>query len=253
VTTDRQIQILQYLNRHESVDIAALSDILQISASTVRREVAAMEESGLLVREHGSVRLPIPIRYELPFEARAAATVTAKRKIAARAAELVQPRQVIGMSGGTTVTELARQLRAHEEITVVTTAVNVAIELQGTPGKRVMVTGGILDQTSYELVGDLVTQALRTVHLDVVFQGVSGINADFGFSVADEPAAVVARALRDSADRVIVLADHTKLGQRSFVRAYGLAAAHTLITDDGITPAQRAELEAIGVRVLVAD
>lgn len=252
MTTDRQIQILQYLNRHESVDIAALSDILQISASTVRREVAAMEESGLLVREHGSVRLPIPIRYELSFEERAAATVEAKRKIAALAAELVQPRQVIGMSGGTTITELARQLRAHEEITVVTTAVNVAIELQGTPGKRVMVTGGILDQTSYELVGDLVTQALRTVHLDVVFQGVSGINADFGFSVADEPAAVVARALRDSTDRVIVLADHTKLGQRSFVRAYDLAAAHTLITDDGITAAQRAELEAIGVTVLVA-
>jgi DeoR family transcriptional regulator of aga operon len=252
MTTDRQIQILQYLSRHKSAEVAQLSDILQISASTVRREVAIMEESGLLIRDHGSVRLPIPIRYELPFEARAAATVEAKRKIAAMAAGLVQPGQVIGMSGGTTVTELARHLRAHEDITVVTNAVNVSIELQGTPGKRVMVTGGILDQTSYELVGDLVTQALRNVHLDFVFQGVSGINPDFGFSVADEPAAVVARALRDAADRLIVLADHTKLDQRSFVRAYGLAAADTLITDDGITAAQKSALEEVGLTVLVA-
>ena len=251
--TDRQIQILQYLSRHESVDVAQLSSILQISASTVRREVATLEEGGLLQREHGSVRLPIPIRYELPFEERAAATVDAKRKIAALAAGLVKPQQVIGLSGGTTVTELARQLRAHEEVTVVTNAVNVSIELQGTPGKRVMVTGGILDQTSYELVGALVTQALRTVHLDVVFQGVSGINLDFGFSVADEPAAVVARALRDAADQVVVLADHTKLGQRSFVQAYALSAAHTLITDDGITAEQRAALEEAGLKVLVAE
>jgi DeoR family transcriptional regulator of aga operon len=250
--TDRQIQILQYLSRHNSVDVTELSNLLRISASTVRREVAAMEASGLLVRQHGSVRLPIPIRYELPFEERAASQLEAKRKIAAFAAGLVQPGQVIGMSGGTTVTELARQLRAHEDITVVTNAVNVAIELQGTPGKRVMVTGGILDQTSYELVGDLVTQALRSVHLDVVFQSVSGINPDFGFSVADEPTAVVARALRHATERIIVLADHTKLGQRSFVRAYGLTTAQALITDDGIRVDQRATLEERGLPVLVA-
>lgn len=211
-----------------------------------------MEAGGLIEREHGLVRLPLPIRYELPFEQRAARQIEAKRKIAALAKTMVGSGQVVGLSGGTTVTELARQLRVLDDITAVTNAVNVSLELQGTPGKRVMVTGGILDQTSYELVGDLVVQALRSIHLDVVFQGVSGINLDFGFSVADEPAAVVARALRKAADRVVVLADHSKVGQRSFVRAYPLTAADMLVTDDGIAAEEQALLEEIGLPVLVA-
>ena len=253
MTTDRQIQILQYLTKFESREVSQLSELLQVSASTVRRELTIMEKSGLLEREHGLARLPAPIRYELPFEKRAAQQVEAKRKIAATASNLVKPGQVVGLSGGTTSTELARHLRTIENITIVTNALNIALELQRQLRKRVVVIGGIMNQDSYDLVGDLAVQGLRNIHLDIAFQGVSGIDLKFGFSVADEPDAVVARALMDATDQMVVMADHTKIGKAVFARFCPLTEIDLLITDDGIDVSQRADIENTGLQVLVAD
>lgn len=252
MTTERQMSILQHLTRHNSLEVAQLSKLLAVSPSTIRRELKAMEESGLLVRTHGMARLPTPIHYEFPYENRAAQQVAAKRKIAAAAKNLIQPGAVVGLSGGTTSTELARQLRAMEDITIVTNAVNIALELQGQLGKRVMVTGGLLNQNSYELVGYQVTQSLQNVHLDQAFLGASGIDLEFGFSMADEPEAVVARAFQAAADKVIMIADHTKIGKATFARFCALPEVDLLITDDGLSDEQRAALEETGLRVLIA-
>ncbi len=253
MTTDRQIQILQYLTKYECLEVSQLSELLQVSPSTVRRELTVMEKSGLLEREHGLARLPAPIRYELPFEKRAAQQVEAKRKIAVMASSLVKPGQVVGLSGGTTSTELARQLRTTENITIVTNAVNIALELQRQLSKRVVVIGGIMNQDSYDLVGDLAVQSLRNIHLDLAFQGVSGLDLKFGYSVADEPDAVVARALMSAADKTIIIADHTKIGKATFARFCPLTEVNMLITDNGISNQQRIGLEGTGLNVLVAE
>ena len=253
MATERQIKILQLLSRHETLEVTKLSELLDVSPSTIRRELMTMENSGLLVRTRGMARLSSPIRYESPFEERAASQVEAKRTIAATARRFVRPGQVVGLSGGTTSTELARQLRVMEDVTVVTNAMNVALELQAGIGKRVMVTGGILNQDSYDLVGDQAVQSLQSVHLDLAFQGVSGIDLDFGFTVADEPDAVVARALKAASDQIIIIADHTKINKATFARFCRLADVDMLITDDGITDRQRAELDQAGLKVLVAE
>jgi DeoR family transcriptional regulator of aga operon len=165
---------------------------------------------------------------------------------------MIKPGQVVGLSGGTTSTALARQLRAMADITIVTNAVNIALELQGQAGNRVMVTGGFLNQNSYELVGDQVSQSLRNVHLDLAFLGASGVDVVFGFSMADEPEAVVARAFKAMADQVIIIADHTKISKTTFARFCALAEVDLLITDEGISPAQQESLEKAGLKVLVA-
>jgi DeoR family transcriptional regulator, aga operon transcriptional repressor len=253
VATARQRDILQHLNRHQTLEIGRLSELMGLSPSTVRRELTSMEESGLVLRSHGAARLPSPIRYEAPFEERAATMVDAKRKIAARAADMVRPGQVIGLSGGSTSTELSRHLRATQNVTVVTNAVNVALELQAQPSKRVIVTGGVLNPHSYDLVGEMAVQSLKNVHLDVVFQGVSGVDVRFGFTVADEPDVVVARALRAASDRLVILADHTKIGKATFARFCGVDGADLLITDDAIPASRRRELEEAGLVVEVAE
>lgn len=253
MATERQTNILQYLIRHERLEVTQLSDLLDVSPSTIRRELKVMEESGLLVRAYGIARLPTPIQYELPYEKRAARQTEAKRQIAIAAQKLIKPGMVLGLSGGTTSTELARQLRPMEDITIVTNAVNIALELQGQVGKRVMVTGGLLNQNSYELVGYQVTQSLRELHLDVAFLGTSGLDVTFGFSMADEPEAVVARSFQTAADKVVVMADHTKIGQATFARFCSLAEVDLLITDDGITAEQRSTLEETGLTVLIAE
>ncbi len=253
MTTDRQMKILQHLTRHDSLEVGQLSELLQVSPSTIRRELRVMQKSGLLKRTHGTAQLPTPIRYELPYENRAAQHVEAKRKIAATAKQLIKGEMVIGTSGGTTCTELARQLRAMENVTIVTNAVNIALELQGQLGKRVIVTGGLLNQDSYELVGQVVAQTLENMHLDLAFLGATGVDLSFGFSMADEPEAVASRAFMAAAGQTIILADHSKIGRVTFARLCRLTEVDLLITDDGITGDQQSALETAGLKVSVAE
>jgi DeoR family transcriptional regulator of aga operon len=253
MTTDRQTRILEYLAGHDKLEVAQLSELLRVSPSTIRRELSTLEKGGMLVRTHGAAQLTSPIHYDAPYEKRAAQQIQAKRNIAATTKSLVERGMVVGISGGSTCTELARQMRATEGLTVVTNAVNVALELQGQLGKRVMITGGTLTEGSYELVGNQVVESLQRVHLDLAFVGASGIDLDFGFSVSDEPEAVAGRALMAAADRSVIIADHTKIGRATFARLCRLIDVNLLVTDDRITPKQREALEQAGLEVLVAE
>ncbi len=249
--TQRQIQIMQHLIEHGSSKVAELSDVLKVSPSTIHRELQIMENEGLVLRSHGAAQLPIPIQYKDIFEHRAAQQFEAKKQIATAAKHLVKSGQVIGLSGGTTSTELARQLRAVPNITIVTNAINVAFELQGY-SNQIIVTGGKLNQNSYELVGDLQTQALRNMHLDLCFLSVSGIDVQFGFSVLDEPEAVASRAFKAASKQTIIMADHTKIDKATFARFCALNEVDLLITDRGISDQQRIELKEVGLKVEVA-
>lgn len=115
-----------------------------------------------------------------------------------------------------------------------------------------MVTGGILNENSYELVGQQVTQSLQNVHLDIAFLGVSRINADFGFSMSDEPEAVIGRSFMACADRTVILADHTKIGGASFARLCAIKEVGLLITDNQVSPQDLDALQKAGLKVLVA-
>lgn len=247
-----QTAIMEFLAQQGNAEVGELENLLGVSSSTIRRQLIRMEENGLLERFHGGARLPTPITYELPYEKRLAQQMEAKRAIAAKAKSLLASNKVIGISGGTTCTELARQLRTMDSITVVTNAVNIALELHGQPNTRLMLTGGTLNKNSYELVGDLVAQSLRNFHFDIAFLGVSGISTNFGFSMSDEPEAVAGRAFMSAAEHTIVIADHTKVGKSTFARLCSIEEVDMLITDDQIASDQLAMLEKSGLEVLIA-
>lgn len=115
-----------------------------------------------------------------------------------------------------------------------------------------MVTGGILNQNSYELVGSQASASLENVHLAMAFIGVSGISLEFGFSMSDELEAAIGRSYIQAADRTIVLADSSKIGKVNFARLCPLNRLDTLITDDGILPHERDALAGAGLKVLIA-
>jgi DeoR family transcriptional regulator, aga operon transcriptional repressor len=211
-----------------------------------------LEASGLVIRTHGGAQLRSPIAYDENFENRFKSRAEAKQKIAIKAKELVRPDMVIGLSGGTTCTALARRLRMTRDITVVTNALNIAIELRGFPERRLMVTGGMTHRTSYELIGSLVAQSLQNVHMDLLFLGVVGFDPAFGCSVTDEPEASVARAFMAAAGRTVALADHSKICKATFARLCAPDEIDILITDDGISPAHLDLLSQTGIEVIVA-
>jgi DeoR family transcriptional regulator of aga operon len=249
---DYQRKIIALLVENESMGVKALSDMLMVSDSTVRRQLTEMENKGLVVRTHGGARISSPLSDDRLFRGRVDQSLTAKRQIASAALTLISPKQVIGISGGTTCAELGRRIRVLDDITVVTNDINTILEVQSQGKRRIMVTGGFLNQGSYELVGSQVPHSLENVHLDIAFLGVSGISLDFGFSMSDEPEAVAGRAFIAHSDRTIILADHTKIGKTTFARLCALTAIDLLITDCEVTHEQLTSVQKAGLKVMVA-
>jgi len=237
---------------HRELTADDIAREVDVSLATIRRDLAALERRGLVERTWGGARIRATVRYLDDFAEAAELQATSKRAVAAAAASMVEPGMVVGLSGGTTCTELARWLRA-KDITVVTNAVNAAIELYNHGKTRVIVTGGSMNAYSYELVGEMATATLHEHRLDLCFVGCSGITPDFGYSMRDRPEATVARAFHAVSERTVVVADHSKVGRKTLARFAPLKTVPSLITDRGIDLGALRTLEEEGVHVFVAD
>jgi DeoR/GlpR family transcriptional regulator of sugar metabolism len=174
------------------------------------------------------------------------------RAIAYRAAQLVEPGDVIGLSGGRMCTELSLNLRFLEEITVVTNAVNIACELVGLPGIKVIVCGGVVDFGSFELVGQLVGRALEGIFIHKFFVGTDGLTVENGLTNRSEAEAEVARIFAAHSGQTIVLSDHHKFRRSNLARVMPAQKISTIITTDH-TPAEVLRgFSELGVEILLA-
>jgi DeoR family transcriptional regulator of aga operon len=248
--TDRFGRILELLARDGTVTVSVLADALGVSEATVRRDLQALGDQRLLERSHGGA-VAHGTAHELPVRYRTGRS-DEKRRIAQAAAELVTDGMAIGLTGGTTTTEVARMLVLRQGLTVVTNALNIAVELAVRPDLKLIVAGGVARATSYELVGSLADATLRSVYVDIAFVGVDGVDAERGLTTQNEVEAATNRVLMDRAKRTIVVADATKLGRVAFAEIAGIDRAHQLITNDGGDAEQLARLQAAGLTVTTA-
>jgi DeoR family transcriptional regulator of aga operon len=174
---------------------------------------------------------------------------------------MVRAGEVVGLNGGTTTTEVARALATRPDlsssapvpaITVVTNALNIATELAVRQHIKIVTTGGVARPQSYELTGPLATGVLEQVTLDVAILGVDGIDSTTGATAHHEGEASINRLMSHQARRVIIVADSSKVGRRTFARICGLAEIGVLVTDTGIAPGEATLLEHAGVDVVTA-
>jgi DeoR family transcriptional regulator, aga operon transcriptional repressor len=245
---DRLSAILEELSDGGTVGVAELRERLGVSAATIRRDLELLEQQRLLTRTHGGA-VAQGVSYELPLRYKSGRHQEEKRRIAAAAAARVPDGAAIGLTGGTTSTEVARALVDRQRLTVVTNALNIASELAIRPNLKLVVTGGFARSESYELVGPLAEQALAGLNLDVVFLGVDGIASDTGLTTHHEVEAHTNLALIERAGRVIVVADASKIGRTAFARICPVERVHELITDAGADPAELARIAEAGVAV----
>ncbi len=248
---ERQRRIHDLVLQRGEVKADEVMEKLSISLATVRRDLAALERQGLIERTWGGAKVRSPIEYLSDFKAMADKEATAKRAIAAAAAAHVEAGMVVGLSGGTTCTELARWLRG-KPVTVVTNAINVATELYNHSLTKVIVTGGSLNSYSYELVGEMVGYTLQEYRLDICFLGCSGVSTDFGFSMRDHLESAIARAFLSVSKRAIVIADHSKVGKQTLARFAPLSAIERFITDEKMDIQQYKGLETSGLNIEIA-
>src|SRR5262245_60964708 len=249
--TERLSTVLEELAADGSVDVADLVDRLGVSAATIRRDLQLLEGQRMLTRTHGGA-VAHDVLYELPLRYKAARHQDEKRRIASTAAAGVDDGAVVGLTGGTTTTEVARAIVDRRGITVVTNALNIAGELAIRADLKLVVTGGTARPESYELVGPVAEQALESINLDVAFVGVDGITVETGLTTHHEVEAHTNRALIERARHVVVVTDSSKLGRVAFAQIAPLSVVDELVTDDGAGPDAVRGLTEAGVNVTVA-
>jgi len=245
---ERLATILERLSENGGVGVAELATELDASAATVRRDLQLLEEQRLLSRTHGGA-VAHGMLYELPLRYRSARYGDEKRRIAAAAAERVSEGMVVGLTGGTTTTEVARGLLDRRRLTIVTNSLSIAAELAVRPNLKLVVTGGVARPESYELIGPLAEASLTGLNIDLAIVGVDGISRDAGLTTHHEAEAHTNRALIDRARRALVVADSSKVGQTSFARICEADRVDELITDSVADPDELAGLREAGIAV----
>ncbi|ADP83576.1 DeoR/GlpR family DNA-binding transcription regulator [Pseudofrankia inefficax] len=250
---DRLGIILQRLNEAGSVGVDELAERLNLSRASIRRDLHLLEQQQLLTRTHGGA-VASGVLYELPMRYRGGQRHEAKRAIAQRVASLLGDDVTsLGINGGSTTTEVARMIASRAGLRVVTSALNIASELAVRSNIELVVCGGSVRGESYELVGPLADLTLSNINVDVAVVGVDGVDAHAGFTTHHEVEAYTNRALLRSAERVIVVADSSKIGKRGFAKISEIAAAADLVTDSGIGADDLAALERLGPTVHVVE
>jgi DeoR/GlpR family transcriptional regulator of sugar metabolism len=249
----RQAAILDRVRTTGGVRVTDLASEFGVSDMTIRRDLELLAERGLLSKVHGGATWASPGLTDEPgFEAKSVRQRAEKQAIASRAARLVTPGLAVALSAGTTTAELAHRLVGVPGLTVVTNSIPVAevFHRGGRPDQTVVLTGGIRTPSD-ALVGPVAVTAIRALHLDLVFLGVHGMTERAGFTTPNLMEAETNRALVAAAERLVVLADHTKWGTVGISSMAGLGEAHTVVSDDGLPGGARAVLREHGTELLL--
>jgi DeoR/GlpR family transcriptional regulator of sugar metabolism len=232
----RRQHILDELQLNGSALISRLAEQLAVSEMTIRRDLAGLENDGLLERVHGGAVLAQRGVEEPGFDKKVLCQQEEKAAIANVAASMVKPGSAVGLSAGTTTYMLALQLAQVGGVTVLTNSMKVWNELQrgGDGRSHVILTGGDFRTPSDALVGPTADATIRSMYVDVLFLGVHGMDPVAGFTTPNISEAETNRTFIGHARRLVVLADHTKWRTIGLHILAPLSAADTIITDQGI-------------------
>ncbi|WP_192751245.1 DeoR family transcriptional regulator [Actinopolymorpha pittospori] len=245
-------EILSALVADGNLDVRTLAERFGVSTATARRDLALLEEQRLLARTRGGATTHAAF-HDLPVRYKAMQELPQKRRIAAAARQFLNGARVIGVTGGTTVTEFTRLLTDSDDgITVVTNALNIALDLVGNPRIRVLAAGGEARSSSYETVGASAESFLESCNLDVAFVGVDGVDAGAGCTNYDPGGARVNALMCRRARRRVVLADGKKIGRVALATVCDMNDVDVLVTDDTAAPDLVRQIEQRGTRVILA-
>jgi DeoR/GlpR family transcriptional regulator of sugar metabolism len=250
----RRRRIMGVVNERGDALVSELKDMFGVSEVTVRADLTALANRGLIVRTHGGAVLPEPRikALELSFAAREMANVELKRRIGEAAAALIRNGESVVLDASTTALQIARVLRHREslhDVTVITNGVHTALELLDTPGISTILTGGQLRATAVSLTGSLAADLLARVHATLGFFGARGLTISQGLTDINLQEVEMKAAMAVVCERVVAVLDHTKLGQVGLATFVPRAKLALVITDNGADPAIVASLERAGVEV----
>ncbi|MBD5786900.1 DeoR/GlpR transcriptional regulator [Cellulosimicrobium terreum] len=256
LASQRQERILAEIRDQGAVRIADLTQELEVSDMTIRRDLMDLADQGLVRKVHGGAVAPHTTAHEPGFAAKSTREATEKRSIAEAAARLIAPSSSVALSAGTTTHLLAAHIVASPQLrplTVVTNSLPVAETLYraNDPRLETILTGGSRTPSD-ALVGPLAEAALAGLRVDQAFLGAHGVDPDVGLTTPNLDEAATNRALISSAGRTVVLADHTKwhtTGLRVFAT---FADVDVLVTDAGLPADARSRVDELVEQLVIS-
>lgn len=247
--------ILDYLERHNTGSYEDLAELLKVSTMTVRRDLGRLQKRGVVIKTVGGAQLVQAPSYlsESSVSTRLASLRAEKRAIAKLALNLIAPESTIFLDGSTTCLEFARFIAKEKKgLTIVTHSALVCLEL-GKGGKNTIVgIGGQYEPNSLCYVGPQAEDAAKELFLDVAFVGTKALLPAEGTFESSMPTIRIKQIVAGRCARLVLLADHSKFGQRALSKVIDLSKIDTVVTDDQVSPEDLASLSASGPKVLVA-
>lgn len=232
---ERKRRILDLLNERYRVDVQGLIQELQVSESTIRRDLKELEESNQLKRTHGGAIPLYNVHFEPSFLEKEISNCEQKKAIAEEAVQYIEDGDVILLDSGTTMLYLAKELKRFKKLTIVTNAVSLAQELQAHNGIELIFLGGTLRKEVLSLVGPFAEHVLGMIHVDKAFIATNGIHPVEGISTPNIDEASIKRKMIASAKKVILLADSSKIDEIKHVKFAKVSDIQLFVTDDGIS------------------
>jgi len=251
MTLQRRIKIAELVKARGAARVSELAAEFNTSEVTIRGDLTQLEAEGHLIRDHGgAIASDRQVSALLAVEERAQIHIDHKRRIARAAAGLVKPGDTILMDAGTTVVEMAPYLAETKGLSVVTYALNVALQIGARTSAQVLILGGTLNRDSSSALGPITERQLADLKVQKLFLGTQALDLDQGLTDTTIEIAQVKQRMIDAAREVILLCDSSKWGTTGFIKVSSLTAINTIITDEGLPASARAAIESLGLKLI---
>ncbi|MBW2960411.1 DeoR/GlpR family DNA-binding transcription regulator [Mesonia aestuariivivens] len=247
----RHQEILEILQKDKYVEVSFLCEKLGVSAVTIRKDLKRLEDENLLFRTHGGASLENPYMKDRTVNEKEKVFIEEKSRIAKAAAALISENDSFLIASGTTVQALAKAINIQGKLNIITSSLNVAIELLNHHEYKVIQLGGNVRHSSSSVIGHYASLILDYISCNQLFIGVDGIDLDYGCTTTSLEEAALNQKMINSCQKIIVLADSSKFGKKSFGKICSLKSVHHIITDSGISSKVVGRIKALGIKITV--
>lgn len=252
IINKRQEDILDELNKKGYVNVVELCETHNVSTVTIRKDLNFLENEKLLHRTHGGASKQPIYAFERNVNDKEGIQVEQKQQIAKEALKYINDCDYIILGSGSNIHYLSRIISGFQKLTVITPSLKVSLELSKEPKIDTIQLGGDVRDSSTSVTGPIAESILRQFSCNKLFIGTDGLHLDFGLSTSNALEAHLNQVMIEVAERVIVLADSTKMNIRGFGKICNLDKIDVLITDDGIDIETKTKLEDLGIEVVIA-
>lgn len=245
----RKNKIKEMVLEKKSVTVSELAALFSLTEETIRRDLKALEDEGVLTRTYGGAFVDVGVQSDIKLSVREGSLVKNKQSMASACRKLISNGDSIFLDHSTTVLPIC-EIIANMRVTVLTNSLKITTLLQERENIKIILLGGVLSPSSLAFFSPATCRLLQSYYVDKVFMSCRSLHMDFGISDSNEDQAKLHHLAIERSGQVYLLADHTKFDKVSFVQIDQLDKINTLITDKPLPPGWKDYLDNKGIKYI---